>query len=78
MKIYDELVDFFAAGTTSQKIANFKASEETQLRVKALLDAQKNETATSEELEELEDFLRLEHIIRLTKVRAKRYLNSEY
>jgi hypothetical protein len=67
---------FFAAGTTAQKIANFKALEETQRRVRVLLEVQKNETATPSELEELDDFLRLEHIMRLTKARAKQYANA--
>lgn len=76
MKIYDEIVEFLAAGATSKEIVEFKASDETRERVRALLSAQKNGTATTEELEELEDFLRLEHIMRLTKARAKMYSDA--
>ncbi len=76
MRIYDDIIDFLAAGTTPKKIIEFKASAETQLRVRELLNAQKNQTATETELNELEDFLRLEHIMRLTKARAKKYANA--
>lgn len=75
MKVYNELVEFFAAGTTAQKIASFKASKETQMRVRILLESQKNGTATASDLDELDDFLKLEHIMRLTKARAKQYVN---
>jgi hypothetical protein len=76
MKVYDEIIDFLAAGTTPQTLVSFKASPETQQRVRDLLKAQKEETATQSQLEELDDYLRLEHIMRLTKARARRYAQS--
>ena len=76
MKIYDEIIDFLAGGTTPQTLVNFKASAETQLRVRELLGVQKDNTATKSQLEELDDYLRLEHIMRLAKARARKHAQS--
>jgi hypothetical protein len=40
MRIYDDIIDFLAAGTTPKRIIELKASAETQLRVRELLNAQ--------------------------------------
>lgn len=76
MKAYEEIVDFLASGTTPRGISLFKASESTKLRVRELLHLEKEGVATSSEKTELDDYLRLEHLMRLTKARAKKYAQS--
>jgi hypothetical protein len=76
MKAYEEIIDFFASGTTPSGISLFKASESTKQRVRELLRLEKQGIATSAEKTELDDFLRLEHLMRLTKARAKKYAES--
>ncbi len=76
MKAYEEIIDFLASGTTPRGISLFKASESTKLRVRELLHLEKEGVATSSEKTELDDYLRLEHLMRLTKARAKKYAQS--
>jgi hypothetical protein len=76
MKAYEEIVDFLASGTTPSGISLFKASESTKQRVRELLHLEKQGIATSAEKTELDDYLRLEHLMRLTKARAKKYAQS--
>lgn len=73
-KAYDELVNFFAMGTSPAGIVNFKPSPATRERVLDLLFKEKNETLTEEEKSELEHYLAIEHLLRLAKIRARRAL----
>jgi len=76
-KAYEEIVDFIAAGTTPQGVAQFHASAETKMKVEELLHREKNGTLSPEEKAELNDYLQLEHLMRLTKARARRMLGNE-
>jgi hypothetical protein len=76
MIAYEEIVDFLASGTTPRGISLFKASESTKQRVRELLNLEKEGIATSAKKAELDDYLRLEHLMRLTKARAKKYAQS--
>jgi len=69
--IYLELVDFIASGPTSQEVAEFHPSREAQDRVVELLEREKESKLTSEEATELNEFLELEHILRMAKARAR-------
>ncbi|MBD2292029.1 hypothetical protein H6G06_00670 [Anabaena sphaerica FACHB-251] len=77
IKVYDEIVDFIAAGTTPQSVINFHISETAQNRLEDLIDKAKNNELTKEEKRELDIFLNLEHIIRLAKAKAHKYINTE-
>ncbi|MEA5553462.1 hypothetical protein VB713_21215 [Anabaena cylindrica UHCC 0172] len=77
IKVYDEIVDFIAAGTTPQSVINFHLSETAQNRLEDLIDGAKNNQLTKEEKRELDHFLTLEHIIRLAKAKAHKYINTE-
>ncbi len=65
---YDEIIDFIAAGATSDAVARFEASPSTKDYVADLLHKEKTTGLTPEESSELEHFLSLEHIMRLAKV----------
>jgi hypothetical protein len=69
-KAYDELVDFIAAGTTPASLIEFQPSEETRARVRELIHKEKNSGLLPEETSELDDYLKLEHLMRLAKARA--------
>jgi hypothetical protein len=68
---YDEIVDFIAAGTTPDRVAHFEASQETKNRVADLIDREKTTGLSSDETSELDSFLKLEHLMRLAKARAR-------
>lgn len=74
---YDEIVDFIAAGTSPTAVASFEASEATRQRVADLIQREKTSGLSPEETVELSDYLQLEHLMRLAKARARRYLAHE-
>ncbi len=69
-RVYDEIVDFIAAGPSPDAVAHFEASEETKSYVADLLHKEKTGGLTTEERSELDHFLKLEHVMRLAKARA--------
>jgi len=75
-KAYEEIVDFIAAGTSPQNVVAFRPSEEARKRVWDLVAREKESGLSPEEAAELEHYSQLEHIMRLAKARAKRYLHS--
>lgn len=72
-KSYDEIVDFFAAGTTPEAIVSFRPSNETTRRVAELVEKSNDGSMSTEERSELEDYLQIEHILILAKARARQH-----
>lgn len=75
--IYLELVDFVAAGTTPEEVANFHPSPEAQARAAELVEREKEARLTPGENAELAHFLELEHIFRMAKGRARLILAQQ-
>jgi hypothetical protein len=73
MKVYDEIIDLIAA-SRPEKIANFQISAEAKEHVADLLSREKNGGLTPDETSELNDYIELEHIMRLVKARARQLL----
>jgi len=71
-RVYDELVDFIAGGTTPEAIAQFQPSAATRDRVAELVDREKRAGITPAEARELDHFMTLEHLMRLAKAKARR------
>ena len=69
--IYLELIDFVAAGTTPEAVADFHPSPEAHARVAELVEREKESQLAPEEASELAHFLELEHILRMAKSRAR-------
>ena len=77
IKVYDEIVDFIASGTTPQSVIDFHLSESAQERLEDLIYNAKNNALTKEDKRELDHFLTIEHILTLAKAKAHRYINTE-
>ncbi|MBR8835492.1 MAG: hypothetical protein DSM106950_16090 [Stigonema ocellatum SAG 48.90 = DSM 106950] len=76
-KVYDEIVDFIASGTTPESVINFKLSDIAQERLDDLVYQHTMGNLTPEEKKELDTFLTLEHIMTLAKARAYTYIKVE-
>lgn len=76
-KSYDEIVDLFARGASSAEVLAFRPSQETQERVRALLERNAADELNEEEAAELERFGELEHLMQLVKARAREYLKNK-
>jgi hypothetical protein len=70
-KAYEEIVDFIAAGASRESVIRFEPSAETKARVGDLLRKEKTDGLLPEETAELNDYLQLEHLLRLAKARAR-------
>ncbi|MBN3947968.1 MAG: hypothetical protein HWQ38_16500 [Nostoc sp. NMS7] len=76
-KVYDEIIEFIAAGTTPQSVIDFKLSDATKERLEDLVYRAKTEGLTANDQRELDHFLTLEHIMRLAKAKAHQYINPK-
>ncbi len=73
--IYFEIIDFIAAGTTPQSVADFRPSLETQQRLAHLIELEKAGGLSPEEKAEVDHFIELEHILRMAKARARQIVS---
>jgi O-succinylbenzoate synthase len=76
-RAYEEVVEFIAAGVSSDDVATFRPSEAARQRVTELVEREKSSGLNAEERSELENYLHLEHIMRLAKARARRHLSPK-
>ena len=74
-RAYEEVIDFIAAGSSSPAaVAAFRPSEEARARVADLVSREKTGGLDVDEAAELNDYLHLEHLMRLAKARARLFL----
>ena len=68
--VYDELLDLLVENVAPERVVAFRLSQEKQSRLDHLLERNREGTLTREESTELDDFERLEHLVRLLKARS--------
>jgi hypothetical protein len=68
---YNEVADFLA-NLDPHKLIEWKPSDTVQKRVEDLIYKKKDGQISSDELYELERYMALEHLIALTKARARK------
>lgn len=68
--IQDEVMAFLLSSPTPQHIIDFRASETAQLRLRYLLDANRNGTLTPDESAELEVASNVNHFMMMLKAKA--------
>ena len=76
-RAYDDIVNFFARGSTATDVLSYRPSPEAQERVQYLLAKNKSAELTPDEAAELERFGEIEHFMQLVKARAHQYVESE-
>jgi hypothetical protein len=74
---YEEIINFLAAGITSQSLIEFQVSETVKERVADLIFREKNEGISLDEKSELDHYLILEHLLRLAKARAYDFVKEK-
>jgi hypothetical protein len=70
-RVYEEIVDFIAGGSTPDDVAGWNPSKVVRQRAARLLEADKAGSLSPDEKAELNHFLELEHLMRLAKARAR-------
>lgn len=76
MNPYSTLVDFILTNVKPETVLEFRASEEMHDYFYMLIDKEKSGTATREEIELINNFMSVEHIMRLAKAKAKQYAHQ--
>ena len=76
-KSYDEIIDFLASGPSSAEIVEFQLSEDTQERVRFLLERNSADELTAEEAAELDILGEVGQVMQLVKIRAEEYLKTK-
>jgi hypothetical protein len=76
-RAYEEIIDFIAAGTTPSRVVAFQPSQEVKDRVADLIHREKTTGLSPEDSSELNQYLQLEHLMRLAKARARAHLADE-
>jgi hypothetical protein len=71
---YLEIIEFIAAGTTSESVVTFHPSPEAQNRVIELIERERESGLSAHEKAELDHFIELEHILRMAKAKARQIL----
>lgn len=73
-KAYDTIISFMV--TNPEAILAFKAPEALNKRVLELTNKEKEDSITEIEQKELDQYMWLEHLMRLAKARAKKELDD--
>jgi hypothetical protein len=71
-KAYQEVVDFIASSDPA-KVLSFKPSKEAKERVSDLIEREKLDGLSREETSELDYYMKLEHLMRMAKIKARQY-----
>ena len=69
---YREIVDFIASSNPAKVLA-FKPSDEARQRVSDLIEREKSEGLSEQETSELDYYMKLEHLMRMAKIKALQY-----
>ena len=78
IRAYDEFVDFITSLPTLQEIADFRFSEGTQSDITRLLDANRAGEISPDDAAALDEYLRVEHLVRSAKIRALEKLETSF
>ncbi len=76
---YDEFVEFITSRPTLKEIATFRLFDGAEARISALLEANRAGTLTAADQAELDEYIRLEHLMRRLKIRAhKKHITGRF
>ena len=76
MNPYSILADFLIMHIKPEDILQFKASEEVHDYFYSLLEKEKMGAATQEEIQLINEFMNVEHILRLAKAKVKQHAHQ--
>ena len=70
MNVSDEILDFLVGQIPAASLAEFQPSDEARRRVWSLIEKEKESGLLPEEKLELDDYLKLEHLVVMAKAKA--------
>jgi len=75
-QVYSYILEFLASGPTAKEVADFRPTPAMQSRVSELLEKNRADTLTASEHTELDEYMRIEHLLVMIKAQAHLYLTS--
>jgi hypothetical protein len=69
--LLDEITDFLASMPTAEQILTFKPSDQLNRRLHELLDRAGEGALTDKEQQELDEFLRVSHLLKMLKGKVR-------
>lgn len=75
--IYREVYYFLASSPTREAILGYRPSDSAQIRVRELLQKNKDGQLTLDEQSELDEFEQLEHFVRMLKLHTRRLMSEK-
>ncbi|RYF43047.1 MAG: hypothetical protein EOO38_19150 [Cytophagaceae bacterium] len=76
MNPYAELADFLLAHIKPETVLSFRATDEQHDHFYQLLEKEKSGSATAEDVDLIDKFMQVEHIMRLAKAKARQYVHQ--
>jgi hypothetical protein len=73
---YDEVYEFLLSAPTPQQVIEFRPSRQLQERIRELLEANDEGLLASDQRAELDEFLQVEHFVRMLKIKARQKLEN--
>lgn len=70
--IFNDMLDFLISAPSPQAIIAYKPSAAMQTRLEDLLDKNAADALTADEQAKLEQFLQLDHLMNMLKIRARK------
>jgi len=74
---YQEIVDFMAARPTLEDMSTFRFSVEVEAHINEILEANRQRRLTDAEAADLDEFDKLEHMMRMVKLTAQEKLATK-
>lgn len=71
VSLLDDILDFVLSRPTLEEVIAFKIPQELDDRLHELLDRNSHDQLTLEERDELDEFMRVGHLLRLLKAKAR-------
>ncbi len=75
-RAFDEIVDFITSAPRPEQILSFRPSEKSVRRLEELVEKNQEGNLDEQEKHELQQYMLIEHLMRLAKARARQRLNS--
>jgi hypothetical protein len=76
MTVTDVVADFLSTAPSTSELLAWRLPDEWQQKASDLLDKVKSESATAEDLREVDEFRRVNHLMILVKARAQMRLRD--
>lgn len=76
-QLFDEITDFLATAPTTEALIAYTPSGTLAERLDSLLALNESGNLTDEERTELEEFLRLNHLLKMVKLKAQLLQSSD-